>query len=139
MIRGRCLCKRVTFECDGPTEFAAHCHCESCRRAHSAPMVTWSSVPEDCFCLLSGQPELTEYGSSPGVTRSFCAVCGSPMFYRHVDVPGRVFFPVACVEALDRPVESHVCYEQRVPWLEGIESLPCYRGLSSEETARLPW
>lgn len=40
--RGRCACGRVRFVARFPSRFNAHCHCESCRRAHGAAFVTWA-------------------------------------------------------------------------------------------------
>ncbi len=130
-MRGRCLCGRVRVASEAPTLFASHCHCETCRRAHAAAFVTWTAVPVGAL-LIEGEEHLTHHGSSPGVTRSFCAGCGTPMLYRGASTPDRVYLPVAVLEGLDRPVDSHVSYEERVPWLAGVERLPCFRAKTDE-------
>ena len=45
MTTGHCLCKTVRFTYDGEPKWTLNCHCESCRRAISAPMATWLSIP----------------------------------------------------------------------------------------------
>ena len=42
---GRCHCGGVRFVARFPSRFVAHCHCESCRRAHGAAFVTWAGFP----------------------------------------------------------------------------------------------
>lgn len=136
-LRGRCLCGAVRFTVTPPTDFASHCHCESCRRAHAAPFVTWTSVPEARCALLDGAAAVRTYASSPGVLRSFCGTCGTPLFFRGDDAPGRTYVPVATlVDPLDRPIKGHVSYEEHVAWLEGVEQLPCTRGKTGH---RVPW
>ena len=40
-LKGRCLCGAITYRTDGPPKWTALCHCASCRRACSAPVVAW--------------------------------------------------------------------------------------------------
>jgi hypothetical protein len=113
-----------------PTLFASYCHCESCRRTHAAPFVAWTAVPSEAFRLASGDDAVIEHASAPGVVRGFCKNCGTPLFYRGDAAPDRVYVPVAILETLDRPLDSHVSYEERVDWLRGVHALPCFEGKS---------
>ncbi len=85
---GHCLCRAVAFSYEGAPNWTLHCHCESCRRATSAPMATWISVPRNAFRFTAGTP--TYFASSPGVRRGFCARCGSPLTYENERVPDEV-------------------------------------------------
>ena len=76
---GRCRCGAVRFRAEGKPLWVAHCHCTDCRRTTGSPMTTYAGYPRDCFAFTSGLP--TTYNSSPGVTRSFCGICGSPLTY----------------------------------------------------------
>ena len=132
-LTGRCLCGAVRFEAKPPTTFAGHCHCESCRRAHSAAFVTWTAVPKDAFALKNPDERLTTHPSSPGVRRSFCGVCGTPLVYTWDIEPNLVYIPVATLETpLYRRVQRHFSYEEHASWLEGIEGLPCVVGKGRE-------
>ncbi|MBY0566336.1 MAG: hypothetical protein K2P70_03440 [Hyphomonadaceae bacterium] len=44
---GHCLCGAVTFETRGAPRFVSNCHCETCRRASSAPSVAWAGFNDD--------------------------------------------------------------------------------------------
>ena len=77
---GRCLCGATQFEFTGEVVETAHCHCESCRRQTSSPVATIVTIHELALRITRGRPN--EYISSPGVRRSFCGTCGSPIAYR---------------------------------------------------------
>ena len=132
-IRGNCFCGAVRFELVPPTEFASHCHCEDCRKSHSAAFVTWTSVPSAQFKLLSGKDEVRRYQSHPGVYWGFCSKCGSSMFYDADDTPGRIYVTVvSLVDALDREPDSHMSFEERMSWYPASRTLPCFRGKTEE-------
>lgn len=124
------------MELVAPTLFASYCHCESCRRTHGAPFVAWTAVPHEAFRLSRGSDAITEHASSPGVVRAFCGRCGTPLFYRGDSAPDRIYVPVAILDAIDRPLDSHVSYEERVDWLRGVHELPCFEAKSDR---RLDW
>jgi hypothetical protein len=48
--------------------------------ASGAPSVAWTVFPAEAFAFVAGQP--LEFESSPGVIRSFCGRCGTPLTYR---------------------------------------------------------
>jgi hypothetical protein len=77
---GRYFCGTIQFEFDGEAIETIHCHYESCRRQTSSPVATFVTVHDSALPLSRGQPN--EYASSPGVRRSFCGTCGSPIAYR---------------------------------------------------------
>jgi len=83
---GRCLCGAVTYTFDASaTIWTGHCHCESCRRACAAPMVSWFGVPNEAWRWTAAQP--AHYKSSTWADRYFCATCGSQMAYRSDKLP----------------------------------------------------
>lgn len=115
-----------------PTLFVSHCHCDTCRRSHAAAFVTWTAVPTAQFEFTGGEDALTRYASSPGVERAFCRHCGSPVSYVSRDATDRVYVPVAVLDTIDQPPDSHVSFEERAAWLAGVVSLPCFRAKSSQ-------
>jgi len=139
-IRGRCLCGAVALALRPPTDFCAHCHCESCRRSHAAALVTWTSVPLERFELTKGEAAIRWYGSSATIEWGFCGTCGTSMLYRataegHPEGPrvGHMYVAVGClVDPLDRAPAVHVSYEERVAWLRVADDLPKHRGKTSE-------
>jgi hypothetical protein len=109
---GRCLCGAVRFETRGSPRFVSVCHCESCRRAHSAPAVAWAGFNDE-HVSFTGAP--AAFASSPGVTRLFCAQCGSPLAFRGERWAGETHLPVAAFDepaALGPPKEDFYVQEK---------------------------
>lgn len=104
-----------------------HCHCESCRRQCSAPFTTFVGVKDGRWRWTGEEPAV--FASSPGVRRSFCAACGTPMAYAADRWPGEIHFYAA---SLDDPnaVEptAHVHATERLRWVRLDDGLPRHEG-----------
>jgi hypothetical protein len=124
-IRGACMCGAVRFELMPPTDFFSHCHCASCRRAHGAAFVSWTSVPEKRFRWASGEDQVVGFASSDHATRTFCRRCGTRVTYVSTEWPGTVYVPVATLlDPMDRAPESHVNVREAVSWCALGDTLP---------------
>lgn len=132
---GGCLCGAVQLRLEKPLDFVAHCHCASCRAAHGAAFVTWTSVPSERF-ELRGEEHVRWYRSSPTIEWGFCGVCGSSMLYRaiaagHPEEPAldRYYVTVASLRGeLGMEPGSHVSFEEHVPWFNPGDKVPKFRG-----------
>ncbi|GGL70145.1 GFA family protein [Wenxinia marina] len=79
-LDGYCLCGACRYEIDDDAvDWQALCVCESCRRASGAPVVGWMGVARDGFRWTGDEPG--RFASSPGVMRSFCPTCGTPLTF----------------------------------------------------------
>ena len=140
-IRGKCFCGAVQFELLPPTDFCAHCHCESCRLSHGSAFVSWTSVPLDHFSYTKGKENVNWYRSSECILWGFCRTCGSPMFYRaekqgHPESPklDRMYISAgSIIDPLDREPQVHVSYEEKLPWMKAKDGLPKHRGKTEEK------
>ena len=122
---GQCFCGGIRYQLTPPTDFAGHCHCHSCRSASGAPMLSWTSVPHSQFRLLQGAELVREYARTPEVTWSFCSTCGTTLFYRCQATPSRTYITVASLTTpLDRPLESHVSFEEKPAWFDLSPEVP---------------
>jgi hypothetical protein len=122
---GRCLCGAIQYEYEGEPLEALHCHCDSCRRQTSSPVATFVMVPRTALRFTRGQPK--EYASSPGVHRSFCAECGSPIAYQTDRRPDIVDLFVGSLSDASAVVPTcHVHDEERLAWFEVLDDLPRY-------------
>ncbi|MDX2233699.1 MAG: GFA family protein [Hyphomonadaceae bacterium] len=115
ILTGRCLCGGVRFETRGAPRFLSNCHCETCRRASSAPSVAWAGFL-DAQVTLTGE-SLRSYPSSPGVARYFCGVCGSPVAFRGERWAGETHLTICAFDAPAglAPASDHFP-EERLPW-----------------------
>ena len=136
-MRGHCFCQKIQYEITPPTRMFSHCHCESCRRSHGAAFVSWTSVPNEQFQLISGAEEISEYQSSPGIVWKFCKNCGTSILQTTRHSPGITYVVAASlVDAMDRDPEGHMSFEEKVSWLDVEDDLPKFNEKTSDLIAR---
>lgn len=126
-MRGQCFCGTITFEIDEPVEACVTCHCDSCRRQCSAPMTTYVGLDDGKWRWTSGTPKT--YRSSPGVERTFCGDCGTPLSFRSQKMADRMHLYVAALEQPEAFAPTlHVAHEEKLPWLKLDDGLPTFIG-----------
>ena len=131
LTKGHCLCGQVTFEFDGPANWQAHCHCDSCRRNTSSPFTSFLGVPRTAARFTGVKPAVFE--SSPGVRRHFCGKCGSPMAYDADAYPGEIHFYAASLEHPEAfEPTSHVNHREKLPWVHLADGFKTYDGMGPE-------
>jgi len=122
--RGQCLCGAIHYQLAGEPKHVALCHCRDCRRSAGAPVVAWAMFPEAALVVSKGQPKTIN--SSGTAMRSFCAECGSGLFYRNAAfLPGLVDVQTGTLddpEAL--PPAVHVQVAERLNWMQHVHELP---------------
>lgn len=120
---GRCLCGAIRYTTDAPPLWQSHCHCESCRRATGSPFTSFFGMANGHWRWTGRQP--ATYASSPGVTRSFCPTCGTPMAYQTATAPDETHFYAA---TLDDPTiyapTGHDHLDEMLPWVHLADALP---------------
>lgn len=126
-MRGHCLCRAVTFEVNGPVQSCVTCHCESCRRQCSAPMTTYIGVLDNHWRWTGKLPKV--FNSSPGVERTFCENCGTPLSFRSAKMSNVMHFYVVALEEPEKfEPAMHVAIEEKLPWLKLADNLPVFVG-----------
>ena len=87
-------------------------------------MVAWAMFPEAALTLTKGSPKTIN--SSGTAMRSFCADCGSGLFYRNEPVlPGMVDIQSSTLdfpEALSPTVQIQTA--ERLSWMKHVHELP---------------
>jgi hypothetical protein len=116
--RGRCHCGAVRFVATFPSRFCAHCHCESCRRAHGAAFVTWVGFRSEQVSVTQGGELVRTHESSPGTFRRFCGACGTKLFFESSKWPGETHVTLAAFDdPVDRAPTAHAFASEHVAWL----------------------
>jgi hypothetical protein len=126
---GHCLCGAICYAFDGEPVEALHCHCGDCRRHTAAPVSTFVMVERTKLRFVQGEPAV--FASSPGVRRSFCGRCGSPIAYESDRRPEIVDLFIGTLDdpAAVKP-SRHVFVAEQMPWLEVLDDLPRFAGSS---------
>ena len=113
---GRCLCGALRYQARGAPKWTALCHCESCRRSASAPIVAWMGYTPK---TVSWAGERAFYKSSEIATRGFCPTCGSQMSFESTRWPGELHLYAASLDdpSLYRP-QLHCHHAEHLGWLQ---------------------
>ena len=128
---GGCLCGAIRYTAAGTPLWVAHCHCHSCRRSSGAPFAAFVGYPHDAVAFTAGTP--TVFASSPGVRRSFCAGCGTPIAYAAERFPGEIHLYVCTMDEPERfQPRAHVHVSEQLPWMHLADRLPRYPTTSGE-------
>lgn len=118
MLTGSCLCGGVAYEAEAELGAIAHCHCETCRKAHGAAFSSIGAVPKAAFRWTRGEELLGAYESSPGKTRRFCSRCGSQLVAER-EGGDQVMLRLGC---LDTPVkvdrQTHIWRSDGASWYD---------------------
>ena len=122
-LEGRCFCKATRYRC-GPLLYPPTlCHCESCRRVAGAHAVGWLTVRRSDLAWLGPAP--CEFESTPGVHRTFCGQCGTPLTYRNVARPGEIDVTICSLEYPERVAPAdHIWMQDAPPWDRPGDGLP---------------
>ncbi|MCR9278321.1 MAG: GFA family protein [Pseudomonadaceae bacterium] len=124
MFEGSCLCGQVKYEVDCEPQPMGHCHCHTCRKAHSAAFSTVMSVPRAVFSWRQGEDQLSSYESSPGKKRFFCSGCGSQLIASR-EATDYVLIRVGSIDSVikQRP-KVHFWCSDGASWYDPEEELP---------------
>lgn len=133
---GGCLCGAVRYRLSAAPLASMHCHCDNCRKASGAAMLTWLTVNEADLEWLSGEPLRYRYESEhypAPVERWFCGDCGSQLAWHCID-DGTLDLTAG---GLDDPdliePQRHVFARGRVRWLRTDDELPSFETTPRDE------
>lgn len=124
-ITGQCICGAVNWKVDGNPVAQFYCHCESCRKANSSPVVEIALFTTDNISI-NGETSIFSVSKQPhSAVRHSCSVCGS----RVLNIPGgknsshlRGIFPALCNSTGWFQPSLHLFYPERRIDIE--DSLP---------------
>ena len=81
MLKGSCLCGRVTFTAEGPARDPSACHCSQCRKQSGHYWASASVLRSD----FKVKGPVRWYAASGIAKRGFCPTCGSFLFWQAED------------------------------------------------------
>jgi hypothetical protein len=77
------------------------------------------------FRVVSGEPLLSSWESSPGVERFFASCCGSPIYKRQQATPEVLGLRLGTLDTDPRrKADVHFMVGSKAPWVEIHDSLP---------------
>jgi hypothetical protein len=140
---GGCVCGAVRFEIDVPAVWAWHDHSPASRHAQGCAYATYVGSWKSRFRLLDGEGAISRYEDpDAGTTRSFCARCGTPVFYERARAPKMINIPRALFESrTGREPRYHMHLPLAAEWTwrgEALGPLKGYPGVMWERPRRKP-
>jgi len=134
---GGCLCGAIRYRFSCVPRVNALCHCRSCQRASGAPSVAWTVVTSSDFSFTAGTPAL--FRSSPGVMRTFCGRCGTPLTYQRETETQTIDVTTATLDAPnDFAPACEIWLSHKISWERSNEAIAQHAGSSRKDTAATP-
>ena len=125
MFKGHCYCGAIRYEAGGAPHMETNCHCSICRRTSGAPFVAWFNVPAGGFRFTAGEP--ASFKSSAEGTRTFCARCGTPLTFQHVDYPDEIGVTTCSLDDPEQaPPMDHTWASAKLSWVRLGDQLPVF-------------
>lgn len=126
-ITGRCYCGSTRFAATELPRTVTYCHCTDCRRVTGAPVAAFAAFNDTAVSFSPGDGRAIE--TSPGVRRTFCARCGSPVSGRYDYLQGTVYIAIGLIDQADTlPPALHAHCDSKLPWLHIDDTLERHKG-----------
>ncbi len=138
---GRCVCGAVRLEIDVPAVWAWHDHSAASRHAQGCAYATYVGSWRSRFRILSGAEQVSRFeDKEAGTARSFCATCGTPLFYERARSPEMVNIPRALFATrTGREPRYHMHLHEQADWTylgQPLSPLKGYPGVMRERPRR---
>ncbi|QMU57971.1 MAG: GFA family protein [Boseongicola sp.] len=125
---GQCYCGKVHVEVEGDPVFAAYCHCESCRKWHSAPMTALAAWPEDSV-KVHGTTTVSDKNDES--QRTSCARCGGNVLTTKPGMGWKIVYPLTLSGSdFSYNPAMHTFYDERV--VDFNDGLPKFSDVPAE-------
>lgn len=125
---GRCLCGKVSYQCDAEPVMAGHCHCVDCRKSSGTGHCTHVLVPVGAFHL-EGEVRYYDHPADSGhvISRGFCPSCGCAIHSKNSAQPDMAFIRASSLDDPDIVTPQMVVYASRAPSWDHVDpSLPSF-------------
>ena len=135
---GQCLCGDVAFEIEVPAVWAWHDHSSAGRRAHGGAYATYVGTWRSRLRITRGEAGISRFEDpATAAARSFCARCGTPLFYERARAPKIVNIPRGLFSGrVGREPRYHIAIDQLCDWAYRFEPLVPLKGFPGVVWAR---
>ncbi len=125
MLKGSCLCGAIHYEIDGDLGQTMICHCQKCRKANGSAFAVNAAINTQQFRFIQGQELMGEFESTPGVFRTFCRQCASPLYSRRTAMPELLRLRIGTLDSdVDVNPEAHIFVASKASWEHIHDDIP---------------
>ncbi|MFD2180386.1 GFA family protein [Veronia pacifica] len=82
MLKGSCLCGKITIEVPDEFEYMGNCHCSECRKFTGSDYSSVGGISSEKFRYITGESIARTYRKSEETELVFCGECGSSLYSR---------------------------------------------------------
>lgn len=127
---GVCLCGAVRIEIDTPVFWAWHDHSKATQRAQGCACATYVGCWKSRARVVKGGKSISSFEEpKTRAVRSFCAKCGTPLFFERTRAPKMVNIPRALFDTrTGREPLYHIALEDAPEWEYRGEKLTPLKG-----------
>jgi len=125
-MKGSCLCGTVRYEAARLAGPVIHCHCQTCRKAHSAAFTTTARADRADFRWTAGEEAIGSFESTPGKLRHFCTRCGTHLVAEWVAQPQVILRLGSLDDDPGQRPTAHIWTSHEVPWLDHATAVPSF-------------
>ncbi len=127
MHTGGCLCGAIRFEIAADPLTGVSCHCRDCQYVSGGAEANIAVFPRAAFTLRQGTERVYRSTADSGreIWRSFCPVCGTPLFSGGEAHPDLLFVRAGCLDdpsAFQRRL--HIWTDSAPSWHRMDDDLP---------------
>lgn len=138
---GDCLCGAVRVEISVPVFWAWHDHSKASQRAQGCAYATYVGCWKSKLRVVKGSKSISSFEEpQTHAVRSFCAKCGTPIFYQRTRAPKMVNIPRALFDMrTGREPLYHIALQDAPEWEyhgEKLSPLKAYPGVMWEGARR---
>jgi len=122
-----CACGGLKLTLRGDPEYVSSCACQACQRRTGAPFGVTAFFLEAQVLGASGEAKVWRRIAESGnwIDYSFCATCGTTVWWRAEARPGKIMAAGGCFADKDFPPPQRMIWaEHRVPWVRPPEGAP---------------
>ncbi len=120
MLKGSCLCGKVTFTATGALRDPAACHCSQCRKQSGHYWAAVSVASRDFHM----KGPVRWYEASDTAKRGFCPNCGSFLFWKGNDEDEIGVALGALVAPTGLRLERHIFVEDKGEYYDIADNVP---------------
>ncbi|MBN2751797.1 MAG: GFA family protein [Rhodospirillaceae bacterium] len=97
---GGCLCGNVRYRFEATPLAHIACHCRDCQYLSGGAESNIVAIPRSTFSITAGQEQIYRSTAESGtsVWRSFCPICGTPLFSGSAHRPELIFIRVGSLD-----------------------------------------
>jgi hypothetical protein len=129
-IEGACVCGTVVIAIVFPAFWAWHDHSKATQHAHGAAYATFVGCWKSRVRVVKGENAITRFeNQASGTARSFCAKCGTPIFYERPHAPKWINMPRSLfAQRTGREPRYHLGLTESAEWEYRGETLGPLKG-----------